>query len=515
MLKGAFFIFFSATFCAFLVEPKSLPDGKNSSILQHEFTRNAVKDFEDRIRMGSFFLEEDEIRADEIVRAFKMEEIVAGMHNSSNFLPSHHFFRVKEKIEKSKVFKLIQKMPKGAILHAHLSAMVSSEWLLKNVTYREGAIIYTNSKNIKKFTFQRPDPPQEWAYLSNLRDSADNVTAFDEWLESKFNLYTPNPETDYPDIDVVWTRFENMFTATSELIRYVPVFKDYVYQMLEELDADNVMYAEFRTSFGDLYDESGKIYSAIEHAQILIEVIEDFKKDHPNFFGAKAIFTGNRNRLAEGSERDIKVFMILKERFPNFIVGFDIAAQEKIHNTNLESISALKGMQKGTKFFFHAGETNWYGTGVDENLIDAILLNTTRIGHGYALIKHPYLLDVVKKKRIGIEVNPISNQVLHLVYDLRNHPASYYLSQGLAVTISSDDPGFWNAKGVNYDFYYAFMAIAPADAGLETLKKFAWTSLEQSVLTEREWMKVSDMFHEQWKAFIEDVSQDQSAAAAA
>nr|KAG5693873.1 hypothetical protein BaRGS_009929 [Batillaria attramentaria] len=45
------------------------------------------------------------------------------------------------------------------------------------------------------------------------------------------------------------------------------------------------------------------------------------------------------------------------------------------------------------------------------NLVDALLLNTRRIGHGFALHKHPYLLEEVKNRTICVEVNPISNQV--------------------------------------------------------------------------------------------------------
>ncbi|XP_055704481.1 adenosine deaminase AGSA [Phlebotomus papatasi] len=463
---------------AILVKSRSVPEERFASFSRYEFTRNAIKEFEERIRLGAIFLNENETLANEIIMKHKTEEIQAGLNNSADFLASHHFFKVKDKIEESEVFKFIQKMPKGANLHGHSSAMVSLEWLLKNATYRPGVILYTDPNNVTKLTFRRPDPPTQWYYLADLRNSSGDIEAFDKWLESKLTLYTPTPETDYPDIDVVWTRFEHMFSTIHELLRYLPLFLDSYRQILQELADDNVMYTEFRSGFGDLYDDAGKTYDAVEQTELLINLVEDFKKENPNFFGAKAIVSGSRNQLLQGNMRDIEAFITLKERFPDFIVGFDVTAQEKNHNANFKFIEALQRLPRGTKFFFHAGETNWYGTNVDENLIDAILMNTTRIGHGYALLKHPYLLETVKKQRIGIEVNPISNQVLHLVSDLRNHPASFYLSQGLSVSISNDDPGFWSAKGLSYDYYYAFMAIAPANAGLETLKKFAWTSLE-------------------------------------
>ncbi|GAB0100750.1 Adenosine deaminase [Sergentomyia squamirostris] len=486
------------------------PIRRNASFSSFLSAREAVKELEERLSFSQFPLTPTELAADDIVRKHKMREIEAGLRNSKDFLAGQHFFRVKEKIEQSEVFKLIQLMPKGALLHAHNTAMVSSDWLIKNATYRPGLIIFTDQKNITRFTFKIPNSNQEWNYVSDLRNASKNVTAFDEWLETKINLYTPNPEIDYPDIDTVWTAFQNMFTTTSELITFRPVFVDYHRQILKELSDDNVMYVELRIKFETIYDDTEKIYTPADYVEILLEVIEDFKKENPNFLGAKVILSCLRNDLVENNLDDIEIYSDLMQLYPDFIIGIDVASQEKVTNTNIRFSEVLLNLPESTKFFLHAGETNWYGTGVDENLIDAILLNTTRIGHGFALVKHPYLMEIVKKHKIGIEVSPVSNQVLHLVSDMRNHPASVYLSQDLPVTISSDDPGFWGVKGLSYDYYYAFMGIASASAGLETLKKFTWTSLEQSILTDKEWMVACEMFHKQWNKFIEDLIQNHS-----
>ena len=67
-----------------------------------------------------------------------------------------------------------------------------------------------------------------------------------------------------------------------------------------------------------------------------------------------------------------------------------------------------------TNFIPTTGESDWQGSPTDLNIIDALLLNTTRMGHGYAMAKHPEAKKLAIEKNIPIEVNPISNQVKKL-----------------------------------------------------------------------------------------------------
>jgi len=181
---------------------------------------------------------------------------------------------------------------------------------------------------------------------------------------------------------------------------------------------------------------------------------------------------------------------------------FDLTDEEDKEHTNLFFINELlearhKAEQRNITLplYIHSGESNWTE---NENVLDAILLDAKRIGHGIALFKHPLLMQIVKDRGIAIEVCPISNQVLGFVADLRNHPAVLYLNSGLPVVISSDDPGIWKCT-FSYDFYAAFMAWG---LDLKCLKQLAMNSLLYSAMTLEEKERALEFWREKWEKFI-------------
>jgi len=104
-------------------------------------------------------------------------------------------------------------------------------------------------------------------------------------------------------------------------------------------------------------------------------------------------------------------------------------------------------------FLFHAGETLLdTGGSADHNpdcsnLYDACLLGAKRIGHGFSLLKHPRLLDKFKKTEkqpgICIELCPISNELLHLCRNIKEHPYPELLAAGIPCTVNSDNPSIF------------------------------------------------------------------------
>lgn len=103
-----------------------------------------------------------------------------------------------------------------------------------------------------------------------------------------------------------------MFTTISDVIRYLPTFRAYHIQILEELYEDGVMYIEMRMNFQKLYDLSGKIYSPLAVAKNLKRIVEEFKTKNKGFLGVKTIFSTHRNIDKSAVLEEFQVFLRLQ-----------------------------------------------------------------------------------------------------------------------------------------------------------------------------------------------------------
>jgi len=459
---------------------------------------------------GELVLSADEVLANAVLMRAKEKEINGSHKDGKPFAPSINFLLSKELIEQSDVFKIIQKMPKGAALHLHDSSMCDVMWLVQNATYRDNCYMCTNGDGMILFQFFRippPNPDCPWKMVKLERAASANVTKFDSMLYESMTLTSA---TLNEDLNKVWKRFGEIFQTVNGLLNYEPVFGDYYYEALDEFNQDNVQHLEFRGLLPQVYELDGTTHDSTYTMQIYKNVTDRYLAEHPEFTGAKVIKSNLRFRSPEEILDDIKFTIQLMKQFPGFLVGYDLVGQEDPLNPLIFYLDALRYPSQQTPpikfpYFFHAGETDWQGTQVDDNLIDAVLLNTSRIGHGYALTKHPEVMKMVKTNQIAIEVNPISNQVLKLVDNLQNHPMADLIAQNFPVVISADDPGIWSARGLSYDFYMAFMGMSGEEDDLKLLKQLAMNSLVYSAMSDTEKVAALKVWEQKWAVFIRDL----------
>ncbi|NP_001028889.2 adenosine deaminase 2-A precursor [Danio rerio] len=454
---------------------------------------------------GDITLNEREKLLDGKLQKLKQHDMEAGQ-----FPPSMHFFKAKRLIDQSPVFNLIQKMPKGAALHVHDFAMVSVDWLVKNVTYRENCYVCFTDKQTVQFIFSSGPPASSshcssWTLLRSLREKIKNTTELDNSFIRNLTLFTEDPDRAYPNQDTVWERFEQVFLVAYGLVTYAPVFKDYLYEGLRQFYEDNIMYVEIRALLPQTYELDGRLNDKDWSMAACQEVVNQFKKHHPDFIGARVIFTVHRKINATEAVKTVEEAMILRRNFPDVMAGFDFVGQEDLgrplwYFKDALSLPEDKGFN--LPYFFHAGETDSQGTDVDQNLMDALLFNTTRIGHGFALARHPVVKEMARKMYVPIEVCPISNQVLKLVSDLRDHPAAVLMAEGHPLVISSDDPAVFGATALSHDFYEAFMGFGGMSFNLGTLKELALNSLRYSTLSSQRKEEAIDALLVKWDKFV-------------
>jgi len=235
--------------------------------------------------------------------------------------------------------------------------------------------------------------------------------------------------------------------------------------------------------------------------EVLEEEVARFKAtpEGAGFWGIRTIWTCHRALSTRPLIADMLACIETKLAFPHLIAGYDLVGLEDDGRPLVDVLPELFWFRKqcaaeGVEipFFFHAGETLEDGGPTDQNLFDAILLGTRRIGHGFSLYKHPRLVEAVKDKKILIESCPISNEMLRLTGSIMQHPLPALLSRGVACALCNDDPAILgqDTAGMTHDFWQALQGWE--NLGLEGLGSLAENSVRWAAFEDEspaEWVK--------------------------
>lgn len=490
------FIIYCLVINVALADNITLKNSNNNTLIKNKIdyikTRTALVDSNSIYSFDSeITLNEKEQKLNDYLLKLR-EKMLQEYKKAGIFPPKEKFSNVKNHIESTELFAIIKKMPKGALLHVHRSAAGSSKWIIENATYQPDCYIFwddNESKNIKgEIGFFKPETtPEGFIKASKLRETNPNLD------QELYKLITIGPE-DSSKLDI-WLEFSKCFKRISIMMHYKPFYMDYLNDAFERLAKDNIQYVEVRTGIGSLYDFTEKTWKDEDIIKLLLEIRHNIKKKYPEF-DFKLILAGHRNYTLEELAEDLKLTKKLMKKYPDFIIGYDLVGEEdKYHST----IYYLDELIKETEipYYFHAGESDSIH---NQNIFDAYLLNSRRIGHGFNLFYFPDLETVLKQKGIAIESCPISNQILDYIKDLRLHPLRGYLKRGIPCVLSSDDPAIFGNEGLTYDFWEVFMAW---DLDLKGLKKLAINSIKYSGMSENEKNKALSIWQHKWENFVE------------
>mmetsp|Transcript_4053 Transcript_4053/g.14317 ORF Transcript_4053/g.14317 Transcript_4053/m.14317 type:complete len:313 (+) Transcript_4053:165-1103(+) len=303
---------------------------------------------------------------------------------------------------------------------------------------------------------------------------------------------------DFGDYYTIWDKFDEVFGKVSYALDYLPVFQGFMLNQFLTYVDNGVTHLELRAGGLDwrLYDLDYNQYNPYDE---LISLQNTFRETVAPDFTVKVVYAVSRWHDRAYIAKALADCKALMEIYPSLVVGFDLQGAEDEGHSLLYFADILLPFQPHVPFYFHAGESLQPN---NTNLYDAVMLDAKRIGHAYAMRNFPVLFDMVVERGIGIELNPISNQILGLVSDMRNHAGQELVRRGLPVTISSDDPGIYGYDGTTYDWYMAFMAW---QLGIAQLKQIAYNSLLHSSFTEAEFQAAESAWLEAWDGWVQDL----------
>ncbi|MDQ8184976.1 adenosine deaminase [Pelagicoccus sp. SDUM812002] len=216
------------------------------------------------------------------------------------------------------------------------------------------------------------------------------------------------------------------------------------YESVEDAAKEGIDYLELRFS---------PLFMAQPHklapADVVAAVVDGVKAGERQF-GVMTRLIGIMSRTygPKSCQRELEALLAHRHE----LRALDLAGDEARWPGELFHNHFRLGRDAGWQITVHAGEA-----GGAANVRYAIeQLGATRIGHGIRATEDPELLDIIRERGIGLEINLTSNLQTNTVSSLDRHPIAYFLDQELLATINTDDPII---SGI--DLRHEFANVAP------------------------------------------------------
>ncbi|MGO8758964.1 MAG: adenosine deaminase [Terracidiphilus sp.] len=272
-----------------------------------------------------------------------------------------------------------------------------------------------------------------------------------------------------------FTQFIESFKAVTRRLREPEDYELVAWRMMQRLAEQGVVHAEVFISVGVIYMWRNfdprcfePIFDALERARE--------RATSELGFSLYWIFDAVRHFTVAEAERVFRKAAGMRQWFPS-IVGIGLGGDERISGS--EPFRALyeQAREAGLRLTDHAGETMG-----PEAIREALSIGAERIGHAVSAIRDAELLEELRRRRIGLELNPTSNVRTGVCPSFAEHPLRRYFDLGLLVTLNSDDPAFFGS-----DLENEFL-LAHTEQGFtrEELRRLAANSIESSFLAQSE-----------------------------
>lgn len=218
-------------------------------------------------------------------------------------------------------------MPKGSLLHAHISAILPYDVLLEAMLHTEGMVIRasqsvatdegrrTATVSFAHINATIPASPSidSIDYIPNtpvpIRDAAEGFIGgkdcFLKYVESKLVIDPRLSIRHEIGVDQIWRQFGGIFGQASTMLTYEPIVRTFYRQLFERLVDDGIRWVEIRAS-----DSNAKLVRQGNQDmetepdvwwEIMQEEITKFQATNNGrrFWGARVVWSDSKHQDAE------------------------------------------------------------------------------------------------------------------------------------------------------------------------------------------------------------------------
>lgn len=207
------------------------------------------------------------------------------------------------------------------------------------------------------------------------------------------------------------------------------------YELFQDMSSQNICYAEVS------YDPIRGMRLNIPPEEIM-EAVYSAKLKAEHDLPIKIGLIAGLGR-EHGAETIYRFSNMIAENCSNYgIIGFDLHGNENYLTPSVFKSSFDLIRTKGLGLRAHAGESL-----ISNNIWESINdLKVTRIAHGVGAVNDEKLIDYLAGSSITLDMCPVSNYRLSIIKDYSEHPIRKFYEKGIKLTVSTDDPLYFNTS---------------------------------------------------------------------
>src|SRR5579863_7303703 len=278
-----------------------------------------------------------------------------------------------------------------------------------------------------------------------------------------------------------FTGFIEAFKAVTRQLMHPDDYELAAWRMLQHLAEQGIVHAEVYISVGVIYLWRNHDPHCFEPIFLALERARERGQQELGL-SLYWIFDAVRHFTVDEAARVFRKAVDLAPQFPS-IIGIGLGGDER--RTGSEPFRKLyaKARAAGLRLTNHAGETTGPAA-----IWEALAIGSERLGHVLSAIEDEALIAELRKRRIGLELNPTSNVRTGVCASFAAHPLRRYFDAGLLVTLNSDDPAFFGSD-LAQEYW-----LAHTEQGFSKseLRQLAANSIEASFAPaslKNEWLK--------------------------